>query len=264
MSGTVDGTPSDLNLHTGEVTELGPPEASSELLDAAFETARQERSRVEPNPFCVTCRRVATCGAYPSGRRVLPVNCVTVALTKTDLSRLGRCERRVAWSRFHQIPRADRGEDSASIRRGIVFHDLITQAVDGDPSAVLDGVLHLIPAEERADFESMFTTHLALLESERLTIRKPKVWAGSTFLHGEPHEMRAATVLGEIDLTADDGDGLALVEIKTGAVTSDQSEADLYAVGVAAWFRGRGRKVPRLTVHRHFVRPPDGECMATP
>ncbi len=68
-----------------------------------------------------------------------------------------------------QIPRADRGEDSASIRRGIVFHDLITQAVDGDPSAVLDGVLHLIPPEERADFESMFTTHLALLESERLT-----------------------------------------------------------------------------------------------
>ncbi len=51
LSGTVDGTPSDLNLHTGEVTELGPPEASSELLDAAFETARQERSGSSPTRF---------------------------------------------------------------------------------------------------------------------------------------------------------------------------------------------------------------------
>ena len=260
LSGTVEGVPSDLNVFTGEITELEPPVDPGSLLDEAVERWRSDAVTPEPNPFCVTCRRVATCGQYPSERRVLPSNCLTVAMTKTDLSKIEQCRRRVAWSRFHQIPKTAGSSDSEAISRGILFHDLVTAAVDGDPETVLESVLDRIPPEQRADYEQMFATHLDMLGREALTIRRPSVWAGATFLDGEPHQMRAVTVIGEIDLTADDGNGLALVEIKTGAVSEDRFESDLYAVGVASWFRARGRAHPPLTVHRHFVRDDGGRC----
>lgn len=260
IAGTIEGAASDLNVLTGEITALAAPEDPATLIDSAVEQSRSESSTPDPNPFCVTCRRVATCGSYPSGRRVLPSNCLTVAITKTDLSRLGQCERRVAWNRFHQIPRAQRDHQRLALDRGILFHDLITSAADGDPEAVLESVLSEVSPAERADYEQMFWTHSRMLEAESLTLRMPKRWAGTTFIAGEAHEMKAVTVLGEIDFTADDGAGLALVEIKTGLVSDGQIESDLYAVGVASWFRARGRDVPELTVHRHFVTEPEGVC----
>lgn len=260
LSGTVDGTPSDLNLHTGEITELAPPEAPTALLDDAFEEARRTESGIEPNSFCVTCRRVATCGAYPSGRRVLPTTCETVAVTKTDLVKLGQCERRVAWSRVHQIPRADRVDDSAALNRGILFHELATQLAESGSGGDVARALSRVAPEDRADFEHMLTEHQRLLDAEHLSIRKSKRWAGLTIVEGEGYEMRAVTLLGEIDFTADDGSGLALVEIKTGAAVDEPVESDLYALGVAAWFRANGLAVPELTVHHHFVRQHPGEC----
>ena len=121
-------------------------------------------------------------------------------------------------------------------------------------------MLSEVSPAERADYEQMFWTHSRMLEAELLTLRMPKRWAGTTFIAGEAHEMKAVTVLGEIDFTADDGAGLALVEIKTGLVSDGQIESDLYAVGVASWFQARGRDVPELTVHRHFVTEPEAVC----
>ena len=252
----------DIMAWTGEVTDINPPPSLEDRLIAVIRASPAlSDPRPQPGYYCVRCDRAARCGAYPTGDgERAPSYARTLNLTKTDLIDLALCQRRVAWRRVHGIPYDD-GDDPTEtdeLSRGIEFHRLLTVAHEGgDPAGKVEDFLRALPVSEVADFRQMWDNHLTLLQTEGLEVRRTEFPVGITLLQGEKQELRGATLIGFVDLTARDPHGHpAAVEVKTGTSLVSEVENDLYALGMRRWLPS-GEPV---VIHRHHVRRNPPEC----
>ena len=252
----------DVMAWSGEIADIDQPASLEERLREVIEgsTALGDPSP-RPGYYCVRCDRAARCGVYPTSESgKAPTHARTLNLTKTDLIDLALCQRRVAWRRVHGIP-YDSGDDPAGsdeLSRGIEFHRLLTTAhASDDPASAVEDFLHALPVSEVADFRQMWENHLTLLATDGLTVRRTEFPVGITLLAGEKQDLRGATLMGFLDLTARDALGNpAAIEVKTGTSVVSEVENDLYAVGMRRWL-SPGQ---RVVIHRHHVRRNPPEC----
>ena len=258
----------DLLAEPGQVSEIDrDTEAADEAIEQLFrQYAADEPGDPVPGFHCWLCDRAAVCGVYPNpwgddlprGRRIR-----SVKVSRSTLSRLGQCERRVAWKAIHQMPAAeDDRPDAPGIgrSRGSVFHNAAEMAIlDGDPAGVIAAHAAALPASEQDDLHLLWERHEDLCASEPhpVTMTATELPFGVTIPVAESETVVVA--IGTIDAAGREADGTAaVVEHRTGSRAEiPHLEQELYAVAASQTAR-----VDRVAVHHHFLRA-DGDEACT-
>lgn len=249
-------------LDPGQVDALAiAPERARAVVAHLFDLAARERDRVSthvPGPHCWRCRRVSVCARYPSlAGEPPPSTTPSVLLSKTTLSHLGQCPRRVAWKSIFHVPAPAHDDLTGSARSmGIGFHAAIATALtDADPDGVMESHARALPASERADFIALWDAHRALGHAEPHPVRATatELPIGCTAPAPTPDGATAVTFLGVADAAGREADGTpAVVEHRTTtATTLPHLEQELYAVAGAG-----AVGADRIAVHHHWLRAP--------
>lgn len=256
----------EILLEPGQVDSLPiEPDRARAIVDELFALAARDRDRdaeYRPGFHCWRCPRVSACPLHPSLSGEPPPNRTpSVTISKSTLSHLGQCPRRVAWKALIHVPTP--GDDEfggPALAMGIGFHAAIATALlDGDPAGVIDAHSRGLPPSERADFLGLWDAHQQLAESESspVHITATELPIGCTAPAPTPSGPHAVTMLGIVDAAGREADGTpAVVEHRTTAARElPFLEQELYAVAGAL-----AADADHIAVHHHWLRAPLGEA----
>ena len=252
----------EILLEPGQVDSLPiEPDRARAIVDELFALAAQERARTaeyRPGFHCWRCPRVSVCPRHPSLSGEAPPNKTpSVTISKSTLSHLGQCPRRVAWKALIHVPTP--GDDEfggTALAMGIGFHAAIATALlDDDPDGVIEAHAHGLPPSERADFLGLWDAHRQLAESEShpVGVTKTELPIGCTAPAPTPSGHHAVTMLGIADAAGREADGTpAVIEHRTTVARElPFLEQELYAVAGAL-----AVGADHIAVHHHWLRAP--------
>lgn len=260
----------DLRVTDGEVVSIEAPDNTSELIAQTFSRDAENSERQgppRPGLHCYGCPSVLRCGEYPLISDGTPRQSTrTVVLSRSQLSELSRCERRVAWQRVHRMPREEDAGGGHGASVGSFVHEMIGAHLGGaSPEQVRISLRASCPPDLWAEAAHLFDQHLRLWDEEpsiRIVAVEREMGFGGML--DDPHGRGdgAVAVIGRPDVNGWEDDATAaVVEFRTGGVTEPYPyEREFYAV--AAWekIRAMGRQVTGVAVHHHFLRPDIPVC----
>lgn len=252
----------EILLDPGHVDALTIEQDRAEAVVAElFALAATDRERTadhRPGFHCWRCPRLSVCARYPSLTGAPPPNRTpSVALSKSTLSHLARCERRVAWKALFHVPTPAEDEfGGPALAMGIGFHTAIAAALpDDDPDGVMASHAGGLPPSERADFLGLWDNHVALVAAEPapVEVTTTELPIGCTAPAPTPDGPHAVTLLGIVDAAGREADGTpAVIEHRTTAARDlPHLEQELYAVAGA-----KAVGAERIAVHHHWLRAP--------
>lgn len=254
----------DLLADVGHVEPVEmEPEVAQPTVERLLAIATSEPDRTPvPGFHCWRCDRTATCGVYrdpwETGRP--PARTRTIKVSRSTLSALGTCERKVAWKAVHQVPApTDDDPPTAALVVGSAFHRAMESALlDDDPDAVVDAHASSLPPSERADFHLLWDQHRHLVASEPHPVAVGRTEYPIGLSIPLPDLSTVVVVIGQVDAAGREADGTpAVVEHRTGRrVDVPHLEAEMYAV--ATW-QTTGSE--RVAVHHHHLRADDEPCV---
>ncbi len=266
----------DLMLRDGtiEPIELSDEDRQAQL-DRLFELAGRERNLRDRRPGrrCHLCDRVARCGQYPAPAGYgVGTRQRTIRISKSDVVRLDRCHRRVAWKVLHGIP-ADTGDEvGPAAAVGLLFHAAIAGVLTADdPEAAIAAELDRVSSQDRPVLETLFERHRRI-EADHVPVRYKltEYPVGATFILSGLDADRdgnvtdgaqvAVTAIARTDAVGREPDDTpAVIEHRTGKTSDriDDRETALYAVSVA-----RLLGADTVAVHQHSLgTDSDPECI---
>ncbi len=253
-------------LDPGQVDALPiDPTRAEALVSTLFDLAGREREKSPeyvPGFHCWRCRRLSVCSRFPSLTSAPPPsNTPSVALSKTTLSHLGQCARRVAWkSLFHVPTPTDDDFGGRALSMGVGFHAaLATALLDDDPDGVMAAHAQGLPASEQAEFLGLWDAHVALtrVEAHPVDTTITELPIGCTAPASGAEGAQAITFLGIADAAGREADGTpAVIEHRTTMASMlPHLEQELYAVAGAAAVGAN-----RIAIHHHWLRAPTDEA----
>jgi hypothetical protein len=228
-----------------------------------------------PGLHCFNCGRPARCGQYPAVSKTVGSRDRAVVVSKTWLSRLHLCQRQVAWSRLHSIPKEleDPDIDTTARAAGSAFHEAAAIALNApNPEAAVAEYCNSLDDRAKEDLLWLWEQHVDLTahEPHPVQFRDTEYAVGATFTSHGPdsdswgRQIQDATIgvvlLGLADGVGREADGTpAVVEHRTGTTGSYPLEPELYALGTHL-LTG---KTP-VAVHIHRLRNSGGpQCDRT-
>jgi hypothetical protein len=255
----------DLLADVGHVEPVEiDPAVAQPIVDRLLGIAIADREPIPvPGFHCWRCDRTATCGAYrdpwDTGRP--PARTRTIKLSRSTLSALGTCERKVAWKAIHQVPTPS--EDTNAPHTGLVvgsaFHRAMeTALLDDAPDAVIaTHALGLAPSEQ-ADLHLLWDRHRDLVATEPCPVAVARTEYPIGLSIPLPDLETVVVVIGQVDAAGREADGTpAVVEHRTGRRTEiPHLEAEMYAV--ATWQTTGSTTV---AIHHHHLRSEEEPCV---
>ncbi|MPZ53697.1 MAG: hypothetical protein GEU79_13360 [Acidimicrobiia bacterium] len=260
----------DMRASSGELTPIDPPEHGPALIEEMFEQdatlAAEPKGPPSPGLHCFLCPSAMRCGEYPLISDGSPrASTRTVTLSRSNISDLTRCERRVAWQKVHGIPKEDEREGYGS-SVGSTVHEIIAAHLSGSsPKDALDAARQTCPPDQWSEIAYLFDQHLVLWDQHpALKVIAVEREIGFGGMMDDPHESGdgAVVMIGRPDANGWESETTAaVVEWRTGNVAEPYPlESEFYAV--AAWekIKAMGRALDQVAVHHHFLRPETPLC----
>ena len=258
------------SIQNEEIMEIDLIENPEDIIEQNFQILENfinNRQKRKQGELCSRgCDMASRCGQFPLiNYKKLTNQIREIKLSKTNLIKLKKCERRAAWNLQYGIPK-DFNSEYETESLGTKFHKysqdmLITnQAIAEEEN--FERFKNLTSSEEEITQEILFKKYKELVEKLKqynsLSISKSEYNLGFTVVadgkgikKGKIENQKVATVfMGRADLVGTLGTNLPIViELKTRPeIPEDSLEAQLYALGVSKIYKN-AKKITILHIY---------------
>ena len=241
-------------LELDDLMDIDLIDNPDEVIDEYFEIIKSyvyDRQKRTPGSHCDFCDQASRCGQFPLiNENKINRNVREVKVSKTNLVKLDKCERRTAWNVQYGLPREDYIEFESE-STATKFHKYSQQMLVDNENYYEDENIEdfkkLTVNEDGITQEELFNKYKYLVakltDYENLVIKEAEYILGCTFIvegkgekKGEVVDQKVATIFnGKSDLAGRVGDTPIIIELKTRPeMNEDAIEAELYALGASS------------------------------
>jgi len=242
-------------LELDDLMDIDLIDNPDEVIDEHFDIIESyvyNRQKKTPGNHCDFCDQASRCGQFPVINTNIKMNrnIREVKISKTNLVKLSKCERRTAWNVQYGLPREDLIEFESE-SNATKFHKYSQQMLVGNENYYEDENIEdfqkLTVNEDGVTQEELFKKYKYLVSKltnyENLVIKEAEYILGFTLVvegkgekKGKIVDQKVATIFnGKSDLAGRVGEAPIIIELKTRPeMDEDAIEAELYALGASS------------------------------